>query len=288
MGAGMRLYFLLVRRVPPVPSPVLVEAFERLEQRGFEVEGGIAEELVDRVDTLEPEHDVYVLKSHTELSLSVAGALHARGARLLNPYESCVAAQNKIVAARRLRAARVPVPRSWVTGDLTLLRPIAARTPLIVKPYLGHRGLGINVVRTPEDLERVPPPDNAVIVQEYIEGDGEDLKLYVVGDEVFGVRKPFSATSFTVPGRPCRVSPEARRVALRVGRALGLGLYGLDVIEGRDGPVVVDVNYFPGYKGVPDAATYIASYIESYALGEIWLEPPKAPQPAGAAVEVGA
>src|ERR687896_1113367 len=118
MGAGVKLYFLLVRRVPPVPSPVLVEVFERLERRGFEVEGGIAEELVERVDTLEPEHDLYLLKSHTELSLSVAGALHARGARLLNPYPACIATQNKIVAARRLRAAGVPIPRGWVTGDL--------------------------------------------------------------------------------------------------------------------------------------------------------------------------
>jgi ribosomal protein S6--L-glutamate ligase len=270
----MKLYFLLVRRVPPVPSPVLVDVFARLERRGFEVDGGIAEEVVDRVDTLEPQHDLYVLKSHTELSLSIAGALHARGARLLNPYESCLAAQNKIVAARRLRAAGVPVPHCWVTGDFELLRPIVEQTPLIVKPYLGHRGLGIHVVRTPAELDRVPPPEGAVVVQEYVEGSGEDLKLYVVGDEVFGVRKPFSPTSFTVPGRPCAVSDDAYDVAVRVGRALGLGLYGIDVIEGPAGPVVVDVNYFPGYKGIPDVAAPIASYIERFAHGDISLEPP--------------
>lgn len=288
MGADVRLYFLLVRRVPPVPSPVLADAFERLERRGFTVEGGIAEELVDRVDTLEPEHDLYLLKSHTELSLSIAGALHARGARLLNPYGSCTAAQNKIVAASRLRAAGVPVPRSWVTGDLQLLRPIADRIPLIVKPYLGHRGLGIHVVRTPDELELIPAPDAAVVVQEYVEGDGEDLKLYVVGDQVFGVRKPFSPTSFTVPGRPCVVRDDVGEIALRVGSALGLGLYGIDVVEGPSGPVVVDVNYFPGYKGVPDAGALIASYIEGYARGEISLEPPGSSERGAVALEVGA
>jgi ribosomal protein S6--L-glutamate ligase len=267
----MRLYFLLVRRVPPVPSPVLADACHRLERRGFVVEGGIAEELVARADTLEPEHDLYLLKSHTELSLSIAGALHARGARLLNPYPSCASAQNKIVASRRLRAAGVPVPRTWVTGDLELLRAVAADTPLIVKPYLGHRGIGIHVVRSPDDLGRIPASDGALVVQEYVEGDGEDLKLYVVGDEVFAVRKPFSPESFTVPGRPCRVTPEAREIALRVGRALGLGLYGIDVVEGAAGPAVVDVNYFPGYKGVPDAGVRIAEYVERYARGEIVL-----------------
>jgi ribosomal protein S6--L-glutamate ligase len=285
----MRLYFLLVRRVPPVQSPVLADAFERLERRGFRVEAGIVEELVDRVDTLEPEHDLYVLKSHTELSLSIAGALHARGARLLNPYESCAAAQNKIIATRRLSAAGVPVPRCWVTGDFELLHGIADQIPLIVKPYLGHRGIGIHVVRTPAELARIPPPDGAVVVQEYVEGSSEDLKLYVVADQVFGVRKPFSPESFTVPGRPCTVSAEVRAIALRVGRTLGLGLYGIDVVEGPQGPVVVDVNYFPGYKGVPGAGALIASYIGRYARGESRLEPPVGSERTErAAVEVGA
>ena len=102
-----------------------------------------------------------------------------------------------------------------------------------------------------------------MLVQEHIPGPGEDLKVYVVGDQVFAVRKPFSETSFAVPGRPVRVDAEVRALALRAGRALGLGLFGLDVIESPDGPVVVDANYFPGYKGVPDAGRLIGEYIDA-------------------------
>jgi hypothetical protein len=36
------------------------------------------------------------------------------------------------------------------------------------------------------------------------------------------------------------------------------------VIESPEGPIVVDVNYFPGYKGVPAVAPLIADYIEAY------------------------
>jgi len=36
------------------------------------------------------------------------------------------------------------------------------------------------------------------------------------------------------------------------------------VIESPDGPVVVDVNYFPGYKGIRDTATPIADVITAY------------------------
>jgi ribosomal protein S6--L-glutamate ligase len=263
----MRLYFILARRVPPVPSPVLEEVFDILGRRGFEIDAGIPEETVVRPDRLSCEHDLYVLKSHTELSLSIAGVLAAQGARLLNPYESCLATQDKIVASRRLRAAGVPAPRTWVTGELERLAPVVAERPLVVKPYRGHRGADVTVVRSAADLAALGRPTLPMIVQEYVEGSGEDLKLYVVGTQVFAVRKPFSPTSFTRPGRPCEVDGRLQAIARASGRALGLGLYGLDLIEGPDGPVVVDANTFPGYKGVPDVAPLIADYIEGYALG---------------------
>jgi len=268
----MKLYFMMVRRVPPVPSPVLAEVCAILAQRGFRIDTGIAEEMVMRPDCLKVEHDLYLLKSHTELSLSLAGILHAQGARLLNPYPCCIATQNKIVASQRLRAAGVPTPRSWVTGDLTLLAPMTGATPLIIKPYLGHRGAGIRVVNSPDELAAVPPPETPVLVQEFVKGSGEDLKVYVVGDEVFATRKPFSPDSFTKPGRPCPVTSEVRDIARRCGRALGLGLYGMDMIESPNGLFVVDVNTFPGYKGVPEAARLIADYVDDYARERIRLE----------------
>jgi ribosomal protein S6--L-glutamate ligase len=268
----MRLYFILVRRVPPVPSPVLVEVFDILRRRGFEIEAGIPEEVVVRPDNLAVEHDLYVLKSHTDLSLSLAGVLAAQGARLLNPYESCLAAQDKIVASRRLRAAGVPTPRTWVTAELSLLDPLVEECPVVVKPYRGHRGVDVTVVRSAADLAALPRPAVPMLAQEYVDGAGEDVKVYVVGTEVFAVRKPFSPTSFTRPGRPCEVGRELREIAWSCGQALGLGLYGLDVIEGPDGPVVVDVNTFPGYKGVPDVAPLIADYVEAFSLGRIELE----------------
>jgi ribosomal protein S6--L-glutamate ligase len=278
----MRLFFLLTRRVPPIPSPVLVRVCELLRARGFRIEGSIAEEALLRPDRLGVEHDLYVLKSHTELSLSVAGVLDTLGARLLNPYMSCMATQDKIVASRRLYAAGVPAPRSWVTADPALLRPLVEKAPVILKPHRGHRGAGISIVRTPRDLDRLELTKGPLLVQEYVRGTGEDLKVYVVGEQVFAVRKRFSRTSFARPGRPCRVVPEIEEIALACGRILGLGLYGLDVIEAERGPVVVDVNTFPGYKGVPGAAPLIAEYIEDYAHGRVPLAPPDLAPDAGA------
>jgi ribosomal protein S6--L-glutamate ligase len=266
---------MVVRRVPPVPSPVLLETYDILRSRGYDVEDAIAEEQLQRPDLLEPEHDLYLLKSHTELSLSLAGVLHAQGAQMLNPYVNCATTQNKFIASRILRAAGVPTPATWAMTDPALLEPEVAQRPLLVKPYMGHRGAGIRVVGDAEGLAAAAASsDFPMIVQEHIPGPGEDLKVYVVGEQVFAVRKPFSETSFAVPGRPVPVDPEVRDAALRTGAALGLGLYGLDIIESPDGPYVVDVNYFPGYKGVPDAGALIADYIDAYAQGAVRLPAP--------------
>jgi len=272
---SMHLHFVLVRRVPPVPSPVLAEVGERLTERGFVVTGDIPEEVLTRVDDCSTGDHLVLLKSHTELALSIAGVLHHEGVRMLNPYESCILTQDKLTSFRRLGTCGVPVPRTWVTSDLDLIPPLLEDGPLVVKPVRGHRGAGVVVIREPQDLKSVCRPADSVplVVQDHIPGPGEDLKVYVVGDDVFAARKPFAPDSFTKPGRPVPVTEEVRSAALRCGEALGLGLYGLDVIESEAGPVVVDVNYFPGYKGVPGAPEKIASYIERYALGRMDLMP---------------
>jgi ribosomal protein S6--L-glutamate ligase len=132
----------------------------------------------------------------------------------------------------------------------------------------------VHLCRTPEDIDKIPEPVTPMIIQEAIPGPGEDLKIYCVGDQVQGVRKQFSESSFSVAGRHGEITDEVRRISQRVGEVCGLGLYGLDIIESDRGPYVVDVNYFPGYKGVPNAAGMIADYIDDYAKGKVALKPP--------------
>lgn len=261
-----------------MPSQIIIDVRQVLVERGHEVAAGIAEEELTSLNGLELEHDVYLLKSYTPLSLSLAGALKARGARLLNDYSGCMAIRNKIVCYQMLAEAGVPVPKSWVTEDLHLLRPLLRHGPLIVKPYMGWRGEGICLVRNEKELTSAALLcQGTMLVQEYVENDGYDLRLYVAGNQVFGIRKAFSSTSFGVPGKPIPVSEEIREIALRCGHVFGLHLYGLDLIEGKDGVKVVDVNYFPGYKGVPNAAEIVANYIESYARSCVPLAPASGP-----------
>ncbi len=254
----MKIYFMLAfTRETLNPNPVLVELFETLRRQGCEVELGVANELVMDPGQFTVQHDLYILKSHTALWLSLAGVLHSQGAHILNPYLSCLAAHDKIVAERRLEAAGIPTPHSWVTGDLGLLLPLCEERALIVKPYIGGRGRGVVVARNPYELAAIPTPDQPVLAQEYIPGD--EIKVAVIGDTVAAIRKiETPAGSVRIP---CDVSSEVREIALKCGRVFGLGMYGLDVILGPDGPAVIDLNYFPSYKGVPNAAALLTRYI---------------------------
>lgn len=285
----MRITFLLVRRVPDRPSPLLEQVARRLRSHGHHVTGFIVEEVLTSADP-HPDDTLYLLKSHTESALSVASALEARGRRVFNPLQACTTAQDKVLANQRLAAAGVAVPDTWTTATPSTALELLRQSPLVLKPVRGHRGVGVHVVRTPAELAALPTVV-PVVVQRYVEGPGQDLKVYVVGEHVWAVRKPFDEASFTRPGVPVAVTPEVRALAQRVADASGLGLFGIDVLESADGPVVVDLNYFPGYKGCEGVAGPMADYLHGIATGE--RTPPALPPLhtlplAGSAAPVGA
>jgi ribosomal protein S6--L-glutamate ligase len=261
-----RIHFLLVRRTPPGLGPVLAEVYERLQAKGVAVDDHIPEDQLLSCEELVVRHDLYVLKSHTELALSTAGTLYALGARLLNPHQSCLLTQDKITSTKLLCDAGVPVPLSWVTDDYGQLVPLLAAGPLIAKPHRGHLGKGVRILHSAEDLDLLSPAEGPFLFQRYLETDAEDVKTYVVGRRAFAVTKRFSPDSYQLHGHPIELDSRTRDVVLKCGEVLGLHLYGVDLVRTERGPCVVDVNYFPGYKGVPGAAKLIADYVYRYAV----------------------
>lgn len=260
----MKIFFMLAYARKSPPKPLLADVVTGLERRGFDVVCGVAESFVVRPEAFRPEADLYVLKSHSAMWLSLASVLDAQGARILNPYPACVAAVNKIGSAHRLGAAGIPIPCSWVTGDLSRIAEVTDAMPLMVKPNVGRGGIGVRIVDRRDQLGGAQVAD-ATLVQELVASVAPETKLYVVGERVFSVRKdPESGAR-----APCAPDTAVEGIARRCGAALGLGVYGVDVIHGQRGPVVVDVNHFPSFRGVPNAADVLADYIAGYARDEI-------------------
>jgi ribosomal protein S6--L-glutamate ligase len=261
----MRIAFFLKPRREWSKRSVMPEVVRLLESRGVKVGVIDPEAEVMNLMELRPEFDLYVLKGRTNTTLSIAGALHTAGATILNPYPVAQACRDKVVASQLLRAAGVPLPEAYVAGNLDQLAPLLDEGPLIVKPHRGSQGRGVRVVRTPDELTD-GIDSGPVFAQRYHEPLDLDRKIYRIGDRIFGVERVWPALTYEEKlGRPFPVPDELRDLALRLGSALGITLYGLDVIVTRDGPYVVDFSPFPGFKGVPYAAALLADYIQDAA-----------------------
>lgn len=252
----MRIELWLEPRSFDAPSAVVRELCAALARRGASVALRCPERSLARLDDLRVEADLYLVKSDTELALSLATALEARGARVLNSATSMWRAKDKAVAAAILQDSDIPTPRSYVAADPAQLavRPWA---PLIVKAPRGYHGAGVRQVATPAALPAADRYPDHLFAQRYAAGRA-DLKVVGVGDTVRGLRKSFGPGSFANAGLPAGLAPDLEALGRRCAAAFGLELWGIDVVETEDGPVVVDVNSFPGYRGLPDAPVLIA------------------------------
>jgi ribosomal protein S6--L-glutamate ligase len=98
------------------------------------------------------------------------------------------------------------------------------------------------------------------LVMRYVENTGYDIKLYVTGQEVHAVVKS-SPLQDAIEEREIPVTREMLKLARRVGQLFGLDLYGVDVLETPQGLVIVDINDFPSFYGVPRKVASVAEYI---------------------------
>jgi ribosomal protein S6--L-glutamate ligase len=265
-------------QVGPQVSSTTEATIGLLRERGARVDVLVPEAELWDLGALKPEHDLYVLKSKTPLSLSLAGALEAAGAVTINRVAASGLAKDKVLHAALLARAGVPTPRGWACACGPALRSLlgdrSGPSRLLAKPPGGSMARGIRRLSAASDLDGaagaaliaamasrsgVPRP---ILLQEEVPSDGLDLKLYVVGDWVAAIRRPFPArTEAEKRGRPSEVPPPVREAALACGRALGLELYGVDVLTHGDRFWVVDVNAFPSYRGVAAGPRRVAEYL---------------------------
>lgn len=251
-----------MRRYPPGTRSHAPEIVAHLASMGVTIDLVDPHDQLIDLTALHVEHDLYVLKLKTDLTLSLAGALHAAGAAIVNPFPVSVVLRDKIITTRVLSAAGVPVPPTFAVSDPRCLEPLLQEGPLMVKPCHGSRGEGIRIVRDVAGLRTLEQYREPVIAQRYLPPDGLDRKLYVIGQDVFGVERTWPARTYEEKvGHPFDVPRDLAEIARACGRPFGIDLYGVDILVSDGRPYVVDASSFPGFKGVPDAARRVAEYL---------------------------
>lgn len=204
-----------------------------------------------------PLADLYLIKGDHPSVLSVAGSLVDAGASCLNHLDATAVAADKARMHARMARAGLPVPRTILVDDLTVLTEKLEDGPRFVKPVRGAHGEGAQVLHR----HQRPATRGPWLVQEVIDGPGYDLKVYGVGRRAAVRRVRTRAGIIDLPREPIVAEPAVVEVALAAAVAAGLNCWGVDVIEAPEGPVVVDVNAFPGYRGVPDAIGWVADLV---------------------------
>lgn len=223
-----------------------------------------------------PLADLYLLKSHSPQALDLAHALEEKGALVINSWASSVACQDRVLMAQRMREANLPWPRTWSFTTLESMltdRNFLTRLPfpLIIKSYYSHRGDLVDKVHSIEQLEalRAEWNEEPVVLQEFAAGDGWDIKLWVIDQQIFAARRrtPLvaNASKEDFPIAPGELPGEWAHIALEIGRVFNMRLYGVDLLITERGPMIVDVNSFPGFRGVPGADNALVNMVEHIA-----------------------
>ena len=264
LSSPARLCFIVEERYENDVMPGAV--VDVLRSCGHQVDvlrpNGTVTDLWDLLPTDVARYDAFVLKTVSSgPGLSLLEAAAAAGVTTVNDHRAIRLARDKAVAAVRARAAGIPFPKTWFAYKSTLLDQIPADAyPLVVKPNNGSSCEQIFRVESPAELAELDIDDSGcLLAQPYMPNPGYDVKLYNTGDEVFATvkRSPLHPGADVVEEQ-IPVTPELRSLARAVGRVFGLDIYGIGVVQTADDWVVLDVNDFPSFGNVPQAAWRLA------------------------------
>ena len=117
-------------------------------------------------------------------------------------------------------------------------------------------------------LELLPEwGDEPVVAQEFAANDGFDIKVWVIGADLSAARRRSALESTDKSSDelldPAELPEEWTRTARDAGAALGLQLYGVDLLITGGRPLVVDVNPFPGFRGAGHPAESLLRFLST-------------------------
>jgi glutathione synthase/RimK-type ligase-like ATP-grasp enzyme len=186
----------------------------------------------------------------------------SKEADLINSYEAACVDYSKYYAANLMEYYKIPSPKTYL-----LTEPIIddiGRTieklnyPVIIKPTLSGRSRG--VIKCINELELDAALDHVkadhTVIQEFTQSmEKVDYRVCVCNDEVV-----FTVTRSLIDGwlgciskgslmsHPNDVPEEVTSLAINVSKCARTAINGVDIIIGKDGPVVIENNPTPNFS----------------------------------------
>lgn len=176
--------------------------------------------------------------------------------------------RDKLRAIQILSRHDIGMPATAFVRDRKDVLPAIERVggaPVVIKLLEGTQGIG--VILAPDKkvaeaiIETLQSSQQNVLIQQFVaESKGRDIRALVVGDRVVAaMRRTAQGDEFrsnvhrggSVEAVP--LDPVYERTAVRAAQIMGLRVAGVDMLEGNDGPLVMEVNSSPGLEGIERA-----------------------------------
>lgn len=154
--------------------------------------------------------------------------------------------------------------------------------PVIIKILEGTQGVGViladNNKVAEAIIETLQTAKQNVLVQRFVkESKGKDIRAFVVGDQVIAsMRRVAQGDEFRSnvhrggTAESVELDEVYKQTAVRAAQIMGLRIAGVDMLEGRDGPQIMEVNSSPGLEGIEGATGLdIAGAIIDYIAGRV-------------------
>ncbi|MEX0658106.1 MAG: RimK family alpha-L-glutamate ligase [Egibacteraceae bacterium] len=193
--------------------------------------------------------------------------------------------RDKLRAIQILSRHDVSMPATAFVRDRADVLPAVERVggaPVVIKLLEGTQGIG--VILAPDKkvaeavIETLQSTKQNVLIQRFIaESRGKDLRAFVVGDRVVAaMRRSAQGDEFRSnvhrggSTEIVELDEAYRTVAVKAAQIMGLKVAGVDMLEGADGPLVMEVNSSPGLEGIETATELdIAGAIIDYIANQV-------------------
>ncbi len=224
--------------------------------------------------------------SITLYGLAVLRQFEQMGVFNLNPATSIARSRDKLHAMQILSRHDVGMPVSAFVHRREDVLPAIQRVggaPVILKLLEGTQGVGVILAETEKVaqaiIETLQSTKQHVLIQKFVkESRGSDIRALVVGDRVVAaMRRTASGDEFRSnihrggKAQSVELPPDFVATAVRAAQIMGLRVAGVDMLEGTDGPQIMEVNSSPGLEGIEtstgvDVAGQIIEDLENRVL----------------------
>jgi [lysine-biosynthesis-protein LysW]--L-2-aminoadipate ligase len=259
--------------------------YEAAKKRGVSVENVDIKAMRLRLDGKSDFKGKVVLQRSVSYfkSLHATAALEGLGAKVINPLKVAGITGNKLFAHMALENAGVRTPKAIAAfSEESAVQALEEfGYPAVIKPTVGSWGRMIGLLRDKdaaraviEDREHMFPLYHIYYFEEFVQRPPRDIRAIVVGDRVVAAIYRYSGdgewkTNMALGGRAeaCPVTEELNDICMKATHAVGGQIVGVDLMEGKDGLMVHEVNNTTEFKNtVRVTGVDIPGLMVDYAL----------------------